>query len=254
MKKIILFSLFIVLLSACAPQAESVGPGMGMGNNNMMSRHHAQIPEEYAGLTNPIPSDEASLERGAKLYTTNCATCHGDGGMGDGPAASALDPVPAAVAHTSQMMADDYLYWRVSEGGVPFSTSMPPWKTLDEQSRWDMINYIRALGAGTVQPGMGMGGQAFDPAVQTAKQAEILAEAVKQGVITQAEADLFITVHDAMETYRIAHPETVNTGGDATERENAMLSALVTEGTITQEQADAFPEIHDRLGNSGFMP
>lgn len=32
------------------------------------------------------------------------------------------------------------------EGGVPFNTSMPPWKALDEQSRWDLINCIRSLG------------------------------------------------------------------------------------------------------------
>ena len=97
--------------------------------------------------------------------------------MGDGPAGSALNPAPAAVAHTSQMMADDYLFWRLSEGGIPFDTSMPPWKVLDEQARWDMVNYMRALGAGTVNPASGMGGETYDPAVQAAQQAEILAQA-----------------------------------------------------------------------------
>ncbi len=78
--------------------------------------------------------------------------------MGDGPAASALDPAPAPVAHSSQMLADDYLFWRISEGGTPFGTTMPAWKMLDEQARWDMINYMRALGAGTVEPASSMGG------------------------------------------------------------------------------------------------
>jgi mono/diheme cytochrome c family protein len=254
MKKLLPIVLSILLLAACGSQAEETRPRMGMGNDNMMNRHHAQIPSEYAGLTNPIPADEASLARGAELYATNCASCHGDGGMGDGPAGAALDPVPSPIAHTSQMMADDYLYWRVSEGGTPFSTSMPPWKFLDEQARWDMINYMRALGAGTVQPGRGMGGVPFDPTAQAARQSEILAEAVKQGVVTQAEADLFITVHDAMEQYRIEHPELVNSGDNATEREAVILSALVAENIVTQEQADAFPDIHDRLGNAGLMP
>ena len=185
MKKLLLLVLSIILLTACGSQANESSPGMGMGNNNMMNRHHAQIPAEYAGLKNPITADEASLERGAQLYGTNCASCHGDGGMGDGPAGSALDPVPAPVAHTSQMMADDYLFWRISEGGTPFNTSMPPWKSLDEQSRWDLINYVRALGAGTVQPGAGMGGVAFDPTQQAVQQAEMLAKAVDQKVITQ---------------------------------------------------------------------
>lgn len=136
MKKILLSAILILLLTACGAEGNEPGLGMGAGGSGMMTRHHAEIPDEYAGMTNPVPADEASLERGATLYATNCASCHGDGGMGDGPAGSSLDPAPAAVAHSSQMMADDYLFWRISEGGTPFNTSMPPWKVLDEQARW----------------------------------------------------------------------------------------------------------------------
>jgi mono/diheme cytochrome c family protein len=252
MKKTLLLVFITLFLTSCGAQDGQPGPGMDRGG--MMTHHHAEVPAEYAGLTNPIPADAASLERGAALYATNCASCHGDGGMGDGPAGSALDPAPAAVAHTSQMMADDYLFWRVSEGGTPFGTSMPAWKVLDEQARWDMVNYMRALGSGTVNPAVGMGGEAYDPAVQAAQQAEILAEAVKQGVVTQEEADLFILVHDAVEQYRSEHPEIVNSGGNATEREAAILATLVDESVITQAQADAFTGIHDRLGTSELMP
>ena len=71
--------------------------------------------------------------------------------MGDGPTGETLDLPPAAIAHTSQMMGDDYLYYRVSEGGAaePFISSMPAWKgVLDEEARWDVINYVRALDGG----------------------------------------------------------------------------------------------------------
>lgn len=252
MKKILLLAVVSLLLSACGAQSSPVRPGMG--RDGMMTRHHAEIPAEYAGVKNPVPADEESLARGAALYAANCASCHGDGGMGDGPAGSALDPAPAPVAHTSQMMADDYLFWRVSEGGAPFGTSMPAWKVFDEQSRWDMVNYMRALGAGTVKPASGMGGQAYDPAVQAAQQAEMLKQAVGQGVVTQEEAETFKLVHDAAEQYRIEHPEIMNGGGNATEREAAILAALVDANIITQPQADAFKDIHNRLGASGLMP
>jgi mono/diheme cytochrome c family protein len=212
MKKILLSAILILLLTACGAQGNEPGLGMGAGGSGMMTRHHAEIPDEYAGMTNPVPADEASLERGATLYATNCASCHGDGGMGDGPAGSALDPAPAPVAHSSQMVADDYLFWRISEGGTPFNTSMPPWKVLDEQARWDMVNYMRALGAGTVKPASGMGGQAYDPDVQATQQAEILAQAVEQGVVTQEEANTFKLAHDAVEQYRSGHPEVMNSG------------------------------------------
>jgi hypothetical protein len=131
---------------------------------------------------------------------------------------------------------------------------MPPWKVLNEQARWDMVNYMRVLGAGTVEPASSMGGAPFDPTVQVAKQAEMLAQAVEQGVISQAEADVFGTVHDAVEQYRAEHPEVTNSGGNATERETAILSALVEARVITQEQADSFQNIHDRLGALGLMP
>ena len=254
MKQTLLVALLILLLTACGAKGNETKPGMGMNNDGMMTRHHAEIPAEYAGLKNPVPANDESIERGAMLYATNCASCHGDGGMGDGPTGSALNPAPAAVAHTSQMMADDYLFWRISEGGIPFNTSMPPWKVLDEQARWDMVNYMRALGAGTVKPASGMGGEMYDPAIQAAQQAEMLAQAVEQGVITQDEADIFQLVHNAVEQYRSEHPEIIDSGKNVTEREAAILSALVDENIITQTQADAFQDIHDRLGTSGLMP
>jgi membrane peptidoglycan carboxypeptidase len=82
----------------------------------------------------------------------------------------------------------------------------------------------------------------------------MLAEAVYQDIITQAEADTFNTVHTAVEQYRADHPEVLNSSGNATEREAAILTALVQEQIITQEQAEAFTDIHDRLGSSGLMP
>ena len=255
MKKLLPLLVFAFVLAACGKKETPFQPGMGMGGGNgMMERHHATIPDEYADATNPMPDDSDSLARGASLYATHCASCHGDGGMGDGTAGAALDPKPAPVAHSSQMMSDAYLFWRVSEGGVPFQTAMPVWKDiLDEQSRWDVINYLRALGSGTVAPASGSGGEAYDPEAHAAQQAAILAQAVEQGVITQEEADTFTLVHDAIEAYRVAHPE-LSQVSDTNEREAAMIAALVEAGTITQAQADAFKDIHDRLGASGLMP
>lgn len=252
MRKNLIFVGLTLVLAACGTRSQETAPGVG--DNGMMSRHHAAVPVDYAGLTNPVPPDSASLERGANLYAANCASCHGDGGMGDGPAASALDPAPAPVAHSSQMLADDYLFWRISEGGAPLGTSMPAWKTLDEEARWDMINYMRALGTGAVKPASSMGGEIYDPEIQGAQQAELLARAVEQGVISQSEADTFEFVHTALEEYRIEHPETLNSGGNVTEQEAAILASLVESQIITQSQANAFIDIHDRLGASGLMP
>ncbi|NIN34865.1 MAG: c-type cytochrome, partial [Gammaproteobacteria bacterium] len=224
-----------------------MGPMRGMGPS-MMARHHATIPQAYAGLTNPVPLSEESLARGAEIYSANCAACHGDGGMGDGPAAANLNPAPAPVAHTSLMLGDSYLFWRISEGGTaePFNSTMPPWKTtLDEQARWDVINYMRALGSGRVSPNQVVGGATFDPAAENAIRAEILARAVAQNVLTQDEADVFNQIHSEMD--RLAASGTFEPDGHMNSREEAMLAELVESGKISQTQADAFNTIHHKL-------
>jgi hypothetical protein len=161
--------------------------------------------------------------------------------MGDGPAGQVLDPPAAPIAHTSQMAGDDYLYWRISEGGVPFGTAMPAWKgTLTEDDIWALITYVRALGQ--VQP-RGPVGAMNDPALQATQQAEMLAQAASQGVITQAEADTFTTVHTALDGYLAANPGT----GNAETRQMAGLAALVESGVLTQVQADTFLDAHDGL-------
>lgn len=229
------------------------GHGMGRGSS-MMARHHATVPEPYAGLANPVPADQASLDRGADLYSTLCASCHGDGGMGDGPAGVGLDPAPAPVAHSSQMLGDDLLYWRISEGGAsaPFNSTMPAWKdSLEEQARWDLVNYMRALGRGEVEPRQSVGGAVFDPADEEAARAEMLTRGVEQGVITQPEANLFDQVHAAMDA-RVAAGESPRVGG-MDQMRVALLSELVEQGIITEEQAADFEEIHQRLVDEGLM-
>lgn len=127
---------------------ETPGAGMGMSalSTGMRDRHHARIPQEYAALTNPVAADEASLARGAEIYTTHCLSCHGESGMGDGVASETLEPAPAPISYTSRRMGDGYLFWRVTEGGLPFETAMPAWKDiLTEEARWDVINYLRSL-------------------------------------------------------------------------------------------------------------
>ncbi len=262
MKLKTLFIAFIAaLLAACVPlgnsattDAEVVAPGMGMGPGGMMGRHHADVPEDFANLTNPISADDESLARGEEIYATHCATCHGDGGMGDGPGGASLDPLPAPIAHTSQMMSDAYIFWRVTEGGIPFNTAMIPYRDiLDEQARWDVINYVRALGSGQVVPRPNMGGMSFDPEAETAHRAEMLAEAIELGVISQEEADIFETVHKEIDSYTLAEGISGMQTGNRGDVIPQILDALVESEALTQEQTDVFVEIHDRLVEKGLM-
>ncbi|GAB4424707.1 MAG: hypothetical protein Kow002_14240 [Anaerolineales bacterium] len=244
MKKVIVTSLAMFLLVACngrPPEAPVTGPGMGMRHDGMGTRHHAQIPKEYAGMVSPEITT-AMLTRGAEIYAASCASCHGVTGFGDGPAASALDPAPAPVAHTSRILGDAYLFWRTSEGGVPFGTAMPGWKgILSDEEIWSVIAYMRALG----------GGQSAED-FQDQQHGEMLSDAIDQNLITQAEADTFLLVHAALDAYWEEHRDDLSPGG-MDEHQETMLAALVDSGKISKSQADDFARIHQLLLDAGLM-
>ena len=99
------------------------------------------VPSIYAGKT--IPSD-VEISAGANLFKTDCVTCHGENGHGDGPASQALDPRPANLVDLSKIAADDFLFWKISTGVD--GTAMPAWKgILTDQQIWQVIAFIHAL-------------------------------------------------------------------------------------------------------------
>jgi mono/diheme cytochrome c family protein len=135
MKKIlfVLVVLGALLLSACGSDENSTPQPTGILE---------AVPAEYAGKMNPLGAD-ASTE-GAKIFKTNCETCHGPEGHGDGPVGEALDPKPKNLVDLQATAGDDYLFWRIAEGKP--GTSMPPWKNiLTEEQIWQLVAFIRTL-------------------------------------------------------------------------------------------------------------
>ena len=86
-----------------------------------------------------------SIATGAALYREHCAACHGPRGAGDGPAAAALDPPPPDLrAHHAALHTAGDLFWWISHG----RRAMPAFgDRVDTDGRWDLVNFLRALGA-----------------------------------------------------------------------------------------------------------
>jgi mono/diheme cytochrome c family protein len=102
----------------------------------------APVPAEYAGLTNPLGSEAG--EPGAEVFHTNCETCHGPQGHGDGPAGQSLQPRPGNLAAIQAKAGDDYLFWRIHDGKP--GTSMVAWKgILSDEQIWQAVSFIRTL-------------------------------------------------------------------------------------------------------------
>ena len=105
-------------------------------------------PAEYAGNKNPYAGDENAIEVGKSIYNTNCSPCHGESGMGDGPAAASLNPKPQPLAMNQNFLGDDYMYWRIAEGGSqePFKSTMPAWKgVLEPGEIWQIVTYLHTF-------------------------------------------------------------------------------------------------------------
>lgn len=127
------------------------GGGHGKMKMSRVRHHFARdngIGESYKAEVNPLSLTDADMLHAKTLYQDNCATCHGDEGVGDGVRSSTMDPAPTNIAQFTKMrMAkDDYLLWTIAEGGKPVSSEMPAFKDeLTTNEIWEIVSYLRTM-------------------------------------------------------------------------------------------------------------
>ncbi|MEP6905806.1 MAG: cytochrome c, partial [Gemmatimonadales bacterium] len=92
-----------------------------------------------------LPKAPLDTARGHAIFTSNCASCHGERGRGDGVAAKPLGvPVPAIGDPHALPSLSPTLAYNVITVGVR-QTPMPSFAVLSPQDRWDVVNYLYAL-------------------------------------------------------------------------------------------------------------
>lgn len=91
-----------------------------------------------------VPSDEI-IAYGAKVYSTNCAMCHGNAGKGDGPAGMGLNPRPRNLVEGKWTQGAGLIAgFNVITKGIP-GTSMAPFGHLKVGDRWAMAHYVHSI-------------------------------------------------------------------------------------------------------------
>jgi mono/diheme cytochrome c family protein len=107
-----------------------------------------------SGLSAPAAS---AAPDGRALFETHCAACHGMGGGGDGPAAAALEPRPAALSDCAFANREADADWlAVAHRGGParaFSPSMPAFNAeLSREEITAILLHVRSFCAGSRWP------------------------------------------------------------------------------------------------------
>jgi mono/diheme cytochrome c family protein len=97
--------------------------------------------ESMSGLRNPIAVDSASVSRGRVLYQINCAVCHGAMGQGFVLAKYGIAAMPLGPNSPASNYTDGYIFAIIRNG----KGSMPPYPRIEDDERWQIINYVRAL-------------------------------------------------------------------------------------------------------------
>ena len=88
------------------------------------------------------PRSAPDLARGAKLYTENCAMCHGATGAGNGPGAAQLDPPPIAFTDGARARERSlFALYQVITQGLE-GTSMASFGDLPDADRWALSFYV----------------------------------------------------------------------------------------------------------------
>jgi glucose/arabinose dehydrogenase len=93
-------------------------------------------PPSAAQAKNPFAGQPSAVEAGRKLYSHNCASCHGTNGEGSGA-------IPALKSGPTQSAKDGEVFWFITKGSV--DNGMPAWSSLTQQKRWQIVSYLKAM-------------------------------------------------------------------------------------------------------------
>lgn len=133
LRSIVFLAGVTLLLSACS-LADDITPPPG---------YQSPVPQPTAGPVFPVSAPDVAA--GAAIFAEKCAPCHGITGMGDGPQAAKLPKKPTSLGDSAVAQGAIPANWYtvVTQGRI--DAYMPPFASLNDQQRWDVVAYAFSL-------------------------------------------------------------------------------------------------------------
>jgi mono/diheme cytochrome c family protein len=130
-------------ISLASAQQSASSAGAAPKKSSGVYAELAKAPEKARVKRNPLENDVDAALAGRNLFEEHCAECHGETGEGGkkGPSLRATevqDSTPGTV------------FWVLTNGVV--RRGMPVWSKLPEPQRWQLVAYIKSLGAKAANP------------------------------------------------------------------------------------------------------
>lgn len=173
-------------------------------SRQLASRLLATYPVPLAPLSFP------DLAKGAKLYSENCASCHGANGNGQGQLAHGMEPPPIAFTDRERARQRSlFALYQVIGQGLD-GTAMPSFAQLSDEDRWALAFYVGGFAFKDQKTGEELWNTNADFREQL-PSLETLAE-VTPAALTRTHGD---AKADAVTAYLRAHPEALKAGGSA---------------------------------------
>ncbi len=102
-------------------------------DNSWMRR----VPESDRQKVNPYRGQPQAIAAGARLFADHCAQCHQPDALGHGKR-------PSLRTSEVQNASDGVIFWILRNGYM--RRGMPSWSSLPEQTRWQIVAYVKSLG------------------------------------------------------------------------------------------------------------
>ncbi len=116
--------------------------------------HDFTFTKEDTERKNPVKLTQTSTDRGKKIYSYQCAMCHGANGDGKGDLVAELKAtVPDFTKpETLKGRTDGQLFAILGQGKEPMPGQAG---RMPDRQKWDLVNYLRVLGGKTPEKATG---------------------------------------------------------------------------------------------------